>query len=414
MSTSGFRWSLTTKVSIALGMLTLIAGVSFPQGQQKQQHPVPTWNDTIGPLIHERCVSCHRRGGVGPFRLDRYQDVKRRSHLVLEQVLERSMPPHFATSDIAEMGNIKRLNDQDLVDFQRWVHGESPEGEGSFEEYVYPGKWGGKEPDLILKPDVTPTMPTEGNPVWKAVSIQLPDRDLYVRGFTIEPAAEQPTKHVLLGFVEGESDLNLWETQGTIEAADQLIGSWAPAYPMWELPEGVAIKIPAGSTLIAQLLFQPSGREEIPDFELGLYLSEKPARQPRWINLEVTEFEIEPYDEPTLGTSHTFESDVEIINILPEARFYAYSMKAFLAEPEGEESVLYYNPRWDPYWTGNYQFTPPVLARKGSTIRSAIVYDNEEHSVLNDGQKPKPVYSGHGLYDEICRMRVLVVDRPIH
>ena len=48
--------------------------------------------------METHCTSCHRVGGVGPFPLENYLEVKEYSEMISKVVTEGIMPPWFASS----------------------------------------------------------------------------------------------------------------------------------------------------------------------------------------------------------------------------------------------------------------------------------------------------------------------------
>jgi hypothetical protein len=47
----------------------------------------------IAPLIADNCLSCHVGGGIAPFKLTSYSEVKALGPAIADAVMERRMPP---------------------------------------------------------------------------------------------------------------------------------------------------------------------------------------------------------------------------------------------------------------------------------------------------------------------------------
>ena len=56
----------------------------------------PTFSETIAPIIHKNCTTCHRPGEAAPFSLISYEDVKKRGALIANVTASRYMPPWHA------------------------------------------------------------------------------------------------------------------------------------------------------------------------------------------------------------------------------------------------------------------------------------------------------------------------------
>ena len=67
---------------IIIGTL-LAAAVAAPSVWQREPQPaVPTFSETIAPIVFNNCVSCHRTGEAAPFTLTSYEDVAKRAELI--------------------------------------------------------------------------------------------------------------------------------------------------------------------------------------------------------------------------------------------------------------------------------------------------------------------------------------------
>ena len=78
--------------------------------------------------------------------------------------------------------------------------------------------------------------------------------------------------------------------------SSQLVGTWAPSYPAWRLPDGVSMPLDC-EALIVQVLYLPRGREESGGFDLGLYFSDRRADSaPNWLTLGVDDLRVPAFD----------------------------------------------------------------------------------------------------------------------
>ena len=393
--------------SFATGAVAALA-VLAPFNPQTAQES-PTWAKDLAPLVFERCTPCHTEGGHAPFPIESYSDLARRKELVRQEVLSLEMPPCAVASDFGEFCIAKPLSDAHIVMFQEWLRNGAPEGEGAPKPPARTKGWRMGKPDMVLRPTSAPQLPLEGNPVWRALIIDPKHtKPLRISGFDIQPLAPQTVRHALLAVVADSNDKDQWTTNGTLDnSAKRLIGAWAPGYPAWRLPEGVSMVLQPGERLVVQVLLVPSGKVEEPQFDLGLYVSDgKHDLEPEWISMEVEKFAIAAFEELTLTMETTLAKDVRVISVLPEARFFAYSVTVRTAP---ERKVLLQTYKWNPYWIGNYAFAQPVALKKGTKIVSEVTFENELHSLINEGNRPRDVFSGPGIREEVCRTHLLVV-----
>jgi Copper type II ascorbate-dependent monooxygenase, C-terminal domain/Copper type II ascorbate-dependent monooxygenase, N-terminal domain len=109
-------------VSLALGL----AGC----GDGAASSPALTYWDDVAPITEAKCVQCHRSGGIAPFRLDGYDEVKGRALAVATATRTGVMPPYLLTHD----GSCGQFEDADtLTPMERdtiwqWANGDLKEG----------------------------------------------------------------------------------------------------------------------------------------------------------------------------------------------------------------------------------------------------------------------------------------------
>ena len=55
-----------------------------------------TYHGEISRILQNNCIECHRKGGIGPFALDTYEDVVAHAGMIQTVVTNKTMPPWFA------------------------------------------------------------------------------------------------------------------------------------------------------------------------------------------------------------------------------------------------------------------------------------------------------------------------------
>lgn len=404
--------ALNPRTMIVLGLAPFLLPGSW---SQKSVDSPPTWIKDIAPMFASHCSECHWKRGSGPFPLLTYKDVFRRRELVRTNVLRKGMPPCISKSDYGEFNTAPELSDEQLVTLQKWLQAGAPLGDGAETEFIPPPKWRLGEPSIIVSSSGLVKVPIEGNGVWRSYVVDPGmSRPFKLRAFDIATTSPNVVRHVLVGIARaGLKALDNWESFGTLdEKADRLIGSWAPGYRAWSLPTDVALTIDPGELLVVQALVMPTGKNEDVEIEIGLYQSNAPDPvEARWISLQQRSFELKPYDSRVVSLVTFLDQDLRIISIVPEARFFAFAIQSIVVD-DRQESVLFETSKWSPYWTGNFQFAEPPILKRGTRIETRFMFENEEHSPINEGKSPKLVVTGPRITDEVCRAHFLVADPP--
>src|SRR5215813_13834844 len=71
--------------------------------------PEVTFTLDVAPILHARCVVCHRPGEVAPMALLTYQDARPWARAIKDKVVARQMPPWFADPAVGAFANDPRL-----------------------------------------------------------------------------------------------------------------------------------------------------------------------------------------------------------------------------------------------------------------------------------------------------------------
>src|SRR6185295_10000528 len=50
--------------------------ITFPERGKAAEHANISYSKTVAPILQAKCVTCHQKGGIGPFAMDSYEVVK--------------------------------------------------------------------------------------------------------------------------------------------------------------------------------------------------------------------------------------------------------------------------------------------------------------------------------------------------
>lgn len=373
----------------------------------------PTFYQDVQPFIQAHCFPCHSRSGSAPFPLESYEDVKNRAELVRFQVLAKSMPPTFFESHYGKLTQNSPATDDQIIMIQRWIQGGMEQGQKPTQQI---------EP----KPDVTSATSTrfspakaslskeEGPRYWVVYAIPVGTSDLQFDSLQLTPDNPQIVRNASIGFLppNTKAKAERYETAGSLDLpANNLIGQWVPGYPDWRLPDGVSQKIPAGATLLVQLQIQPRGREESEGFELKVQAgTNKKATDWSKVTLTNEPFEIKPGGSPDYTLEYTLTKPQRLVQVIPEARFFAQYLLVTATTPDGKTTELIKSLRWDPYWPGNLQIPTAPEFPKGTILRATFSYSNDDRCAMNEGKAPTLITSGSKIDQEMCRLHLFLVD----
>src|SRR4051812_9089682 len=55
--------------------------------------PAPKYYEDVAPIVSRNCVGCHREGGIAPFALTEYDQVRAHANEIASSTAAREMPP---------------------------------------------------------------------------------------------------------------------------------------------------------------------------------------------------------------------------------------------------------------------------------------------------------------------------------
>jgi hypothetical protein len=173
-----------------------------PDGGAKQSS-LTYWND-VAPILYDKCVKCHQPGGIGPFRLDTYENAKAMALAVTTVTSAGYMPPYLVTHD-GNCGNFddgETLSAAQIATIKEWAEADKKEGTPrTITPPAIPHIDGGKEfktPMLAPRP--------QGGELAKfdeyrcfPVATNL-ESDTYITGYEVLPGNASIVHHVV-GFL---------------------------------------------------------------------------------------------------------------------------------------------------------------------------------------------------------------------
>ena len=131
-----------------------VAAVGCPIPEFKAAADAPTYSKEVARILEQNCRECHRKGQVGPFALDTYDQARKRAEDIAAVAEDRSMPPWKAAPNVGpKFKHDRSLSSQDIATLSSWAEAGAPEGDPADlpPPRKFPDDWtleGG--PDLVL------------------------------------------------------------------------------------------------------------------------------------------------------------------------------------------------------------------------------------------------------------------------
>lgn len=422
---------LPTIHRFSCAVLVFVAALSLTTNADDSVVTRPTFTRDVLPVLQEHCQECHRPGQVAPISFMSYDEVRPWAKAIRKATETKTMPPFHASGPLDIFQNDLRLTEKEIQTIRNWVDTGAPEG--SPKDAPPPRSWSDDqwqihEPDLVLsfssypiRPDVEDEFVMFYSPhvfaedTWfEAIEFQPSDRRFVHHAgiFAVDDQIYIPESRIWSSLSDGPEDpqLNQSFKQATTRLLSQnFLYTWLPGYGPHRLPEGQAIKVNKGESILVQSHFAPSIEEGECEMRVALqFYDGVVSRSTHSIVSLMRKLEIPP-GEPSYVYRQT-------IPVKDEARVYAYNAHMhlrgrstqFILHPPNESArTLFEVPRYDFDWQRVYVLNEPLTIPAGSRIEYVAEWDNSPQNPLNPdpnqtviwGQKTTDeMYGGTILY----------------
>ena len=362
------------------------------------------YSTLVAPVIREKCVTCHRPKGAGPFAFTSYTLAQRWAAMSKETILNGRMAPHDADPEIGRFAFDRSLSGTEKRNIVRWIDAGAPRGDGP-DPLAAPletaPEWPDGQPDLIL------TVPAYQVPATGVIDYLYPSvptgltKDTWVRRVVVLPSSEAVTHHVL-AFLEPFDD-----RRPAGLTADDWVGVYSPGV---DLSSGgiadsshgdAALLLPAKSTVYLQVHYTTVGKPVANTIRLGIYFHHgTPEYRIRTMGIP-SDLRIPPgaSDYPA-SASHTLKEDIILYGLYPHMHYRGSRAKYALDTPGQPSEVLLSVPRYRFNWQTIYYLAEPRHVAKGATVHFTGAFDNSADNPLNP-DPTKTVPFGNQSWDEM-------------
>jgi hypothetical protein len=370
------------------GIGGLLAAVTLSvQAQSPAARPARavTFTD-VAPILHARCIGCHRPGEVAPMALRTYDEARPWAKAIKQKVVAKEMPPWFADAPPGTFSNDPRLTPQQIETITRWVDAGAPRGNPRDEPKVpaLPDGWQLGEPDYIITLP-TVNIPAEGKDYFPTPSLDLDlPEDRWIRAVEIRPSNREVTHHsVIFTLPAGAKGGGLGATLGS--GFFDVLGVWAVGTPPTVYPDGMGRRLRKGQQLRTNLHYHPNGKPATDQTRIGLYWGKGELQK------EVTAaligdigFLIPPgARNHELRSVYVVDQDLHILSYLPHMHLRGKDMKITATMPDGRVQTLIDVPAYDFNWQLFYYPAQRVLLPRGTRVDVVAHYDNSADNRTN-------------------------------
>jgi peroxiredoxin len=392
--TPGVARKNPTRADLQIAIEELLAGkvVSQPTTEAtgcfigRVKRPVEssdvTYCDQIARVLAKHCVECHRQDEIGPFRLDEYEEIVGWADTILEVIDDGRMPPWHANPLHGDFANARHMPEADKELLRNWVHAGLPYGDAKElpEPLPYTDGWQlPRTPDMVLS--MSPrefVIPADGTVEYQYFVVDPKfEADKWITGAQIIPGNRAVVHHSIV-FVR--------PPDGARFRGIGWLTAYVPGLRAGAFPDGSAIMVPAGSKLVFQQHYTPSGTEQTDITKVGLLFGDDQDIKDEVYTLVGIdqEFEIPPHAKSHKVSSSvaSFPEHGQLLAIMPHMHVRGRSFRLF-TKRDNQTEILLDVPNYDFNWQHSYRLVEPLPLSSIDELKFDITFDNSSSNLAN-------------------------------
>ena len=225
-----------------------------------------TFCKEVVAVLNRHCVECHRKGEIAPFGLTDYDEVRGWADTMLETIDDGRMPPWHASPLYGKYANSRFMSEKEKKILRDWVDGGMPFGDvkdmpklPSFRD----GWHLPQIPETVIQMRNRPfVVPKEGVVEYQYFVVDPGFKeDKWITGAQVLPGNRSVVHHAIV-FIR-PPDGSKFNGIGWLTA-------YVPGQRINMLPPGRGRRVPAGSKLVFQMHYTPTGSVEEDVSKLGI------------------------------------------------------------------------------------------------------------------------------------------------
>jgi hypothetical protein len=181
------------------------------------------------------------------------------------------MPPWHADPRFGKFANDRSLSAKERAMLLAWVDQGCPLGDTKDlpAPRKFPEDWAIGTPDLIIEMPETYVVQAQGTLPYQHFRVPTNfKKDTWVQATEVRPSDRSVVHHITVSVVDPKAGPLGIVLKGADR--DQYLASYAPGFGSQAYPEGTGKLIPAGSDLIFEVHYTPTGRVKADRSKVGL------------------------------------------------------------------------------------------------------------------------------------------------
>lgn len=346
-----------------------------------------TYTKDIAPVLAKQCVECHRAGEIGPFALTDYNEIVGWGAMMVETIDQNRMPPWHADPAHGQFANARFMPDDEKQLIRDWVNGGMPFGDADELEsaavattQTEVSEWQVEgQPDIVAKMSTKPfTVPASGTVEYQYYVVDPGLKsDVWVKAAEVQPGNRSVVHHCIV-FIR--------PPDGSDMRGIGMLTAYVPGQRAMPFADGHARRIPAGSQLVFQMHYTPTGAPQEDNTRVGLWLTEESqiTHEVYTVTAINHDFEIPPHsgDHAVKAYRGGLPTGGLLLAAAPHMHLRGKAFKLDV-ERKGQPETLLNVPHYDFNWQHVYAFADPIPLADVDRLAIEARFDNSADNPTN-------------------------------
>jgi hypothetical protein len=333
------------------------------------------------PILQNHCQECHRPGQMAPMPLRTFEETRPWAKAIRDQVRAHTMPPWSADPCCGHFANDRSLSAADIQTLANWADTGALRGDpgDAPAEKKWPEGWNlAHDIELaITKPFEVPASGAVEYQYFPVVTGFKEDR--WVQAVEVRPGNRTVVHHIVVYIREPGSTWTGGPTKSDI------LTVYAPGSPPDSWPEGMAKLVKAGSDLVFEIHYTPTGKPVSDTTAIALVFAKKPPEK-RVLTLQLNNdhFLIPAGEKAASVTAWgSMPNDALLLGFFPHMHLRGKSFLYTLSDGNNGLKILLSIPKYDFYWQSFYRLATPIPLTKGMRLQCWGTFDNSANNPRN-------------------------------
>ncbi len=373
----------------------------------------PTYYANVEAIVQDHCTSCHVAGGIAPFALTTYDEVKANATAIEDATAAGTMPPFHVdgSGDCNKFKDARLLTGDELTTLANWAKTGALAGDPSDAPPPPASLAKLAKVDATLDPGTAYAPNTEASDDYRCFIVDPKiSADRFLTAYEVRPGTASEVHHVVLYSVDSAAEASTAQGLngkdgkpgytcfgGAMTGGDRTLAAWAPGTGATLYPANTGIRVMAGMPMIMQVHYNKP--TTIDHTTIDLTLADQVPLEALITGAIDTNLNLQPAMANQTATSTIAMPPTSvpyrIWGVYPHMHKLGRTLRVDLTEGAADTCIVNV-PNYDFSWQQFYFYDQPIIVPPSATDNLTISCDYDTRGVTT------PTTFGEGTANEMC------------